>query len=391
MRKITPRKIYNKIKRMTIKACGKVYVQKESYTGVSPRLSHVTYPYVGNVGDTVLSQCVRRYFNKYMRTGWNIILINKPVTEKTIQRINKSNALIIGGGGLFLPDTNENRISGWQWSICKEQLQNITVPVLLYSVGYNYFKGQEPSELFIDNLVALCEKARFIGLRNMGSVNAVKNLLPEELKEKVVYQPCTTTLIRRIYGNEIKPKKISNKVAINMAFDRSERRFGDKKRTICTEVARAAKDIENKGYEIVIVLHATSDNEIVPYMDSEGVHYSVCDLTHAFPMKVYEFYNAMHCVIGMRGHAQMIPFGLNCGILSLGTHDKMKWFLEDIEATDWYISLTDPDGKITERIVAAFEITQIQEAERTRLRLMETQNRLWEISKVNWSKIQMII
>lgn len=62
MRKITPRKIYNKIKRMTIKACGKVYVQKESYTGVSPRLSHVTYPYVGNVGDTVLSQCVRRYF-----------------------------------------------------------------------------------------------------------------------------------------------------------------------------------------------------------------------------------------------------------------------------------------------------------------------------------------
>ena len=75
----------------------------------------------------------------------------------------------------------------------------------------------------------------------------------------------------------------------------------------------------------------------------------------------------------------------------MGTHDKMKWFLEDIEATDWYISLTDPDGKITERIVAAFEITQIQEAERTRLRLMETQNRLWEISKVNWSKIQMII
>lgn len=391
MRQITPRKIYNKIKWMTIRVYGKVYVQKESYTGISLKLSHVTYPYVGNVGDTVLSQCVRRYFNKYVHTGWNIIFISKPVTKKTIQKINKTNALIIGGGGLFLPDTNENGISGWQWSICKEQLQNITVPVLLYSVGYNYFKGQEPSELFIDNLVALCEKAVFIGLRNMGSVSAVENLLPEELKEKVVYQPCTTTLIRKIYGDKIKPKTASNKVAINMAFDRSERRFGDKKRTICAEVAKAAKAIENKGYEIVVVLHATSDNEIVPYMDSEGVQYSACDLTHAFPMKVYEFYNAMHCAIGMRGHAQMIPFGLNCGIISLGTHDKMKWFLEDIDAVDWYVDLMKSPSTIADRIFDVFELTQIREKEKTHRRLLEAQEKLYKISMVNMNTIQQII
>lgn len=39
----------------------------------------------------------------------------------------------------------------------------------------------------------------------------------------------------------------------------------------------------------------------------------------------------------------MIPFGLNCGIISLGTHDKMRWFLDDLGAADWDIDLIVSD------------------------------------------------
>ncbi len=269
------------------KSCYKI---SESRVFTTKKISHVTYYAVGNVGDTVLSQCVRKAFNmSYADAGWNIIEVSKKVDQSVISGINKSKMLLIGGGGLFLPDTNLNEISGWQWSVSKEQLNAITVPAVIYSVGYNYFPGQEPSELFISNLIALCEKASFIGLRNHGSIEAVKALLPTDLSDKVIFQPCTTTLIRKLYSDVLPPKQCSNIVAFNLAFDREKRRYGDNKDNICLAVSRAAKEIENRGYEIYLVYHCELDQNIKPYMDKCGVTYKEMNFSRAFPMDVYKF------------------------------------------------------------------------------------------------------
>lgn len=385
-------KVYNKIRIISWKRKRKLYRKKESECGEGRVFSHVTYYSVGNTGDTVLSQCVRRCFSGRIEPcSWNIIELDKPVTNATIESINKTSALVIGGGGLFLPDTNENSISGWQWPVSQSQLSAVDVPVLVFSVGYNYFKGQEPSVVFKNNLVTLCEKADFIGLRNRGSVKAVRELLPIQLREKVIYQPCTTTIIRKIYGAKIEKKKPSKVIAFNLAFDRSQRRYGEYKEKICTEVAKAAKSIENLGYEIVLVYHCSSDSEIRHYMDEQHVSYKVKDLTFAFPGEVYEFYNKVECVLGMRGHAQMIPFGLNCCIISLGTHDKMRWFLEDIDAVDWYVELNNDIQTLANRILTAFKNSVVDNKEETHRRLIEAQEKLWIITQRNMKQIQDIV
>ena len=104
--------------------------------------SHVTYYIIGNAGDIALSQCVRRMFEKNFKLiNWNLIKISNTVDKRIIDKINHTKALIIGGGGLFLPDTNENVISGWQWGISGDLLNKIEVPIIVYSVGYNYFYG----------------------------------------------------------------------------------------------------------------------------------------------------------------------------------------------------------------------------------------------------------
>ena len=54
------------------------------------------------------------------------------------------------------------------------------------------------------------------------------------------------------------------------------------------------------------------------------------------------FYAHIDLAVGMRGHAQMIPFGLRRPIMSLISHDKMRYFLEDIEHPEWGVEVDSP-------------------------------------------------
>jgi polysaccharide pyruvyl transferase WcaK-like protein len=76
------------------------------------------------------------------------------------------------------------------------------------------------------------------------------------------------------------------------------------------------------------------------------------------PNEVYHFYNEMEIVLGMRGHAQMIPFGLNCKIVTLSTHNKMRYFLEDIEAPELLVDLREEVNSIEDRILTAVNLLQ---------------------------------
>ena len=355
--------------------------------GRGQKIAHVTCYSANNVGDTVLSECVRRTFDiMYSHASWNLISVHSPVRNRTIKRINTANILVIGGGGLFLPDTNPNPVSGWQWACGKDQLTQIKIPVIVYSVGYNYFHGQIPSQLFIDNLNALAEKSTFFGVRNNGSLEAIQSLLREELKNKLCYQPCTTTVIRYLLP-QLRPKDKTNKVAFNLAFDREERRFGEKKDQIIKQLVKSVYAIRDKGYEIFIVAHCPDDLKIMRYIQDR--HY-----IHAVNVSYWEleqlarFYNGIDVVLGMRGHAQMIPFGVNSQIISLGTHEKMKWFLRDIDAMDWYVDLNEDIDNISDRIVTVFERIHEKECERTDSRLYEAQDKLWRVTYENMQLIR---
>ena len=115
-----------------------------------PKATHITYWRAQNAGDTMLSYCVRQFLPFQ---NWEIRTVAESINDDVIKQINETDMLVIGGGGLFLPDTNANTISGWQWAISEEQLDRIQVPIIVFAVGYNYFKGQENSELFIRSIL----------------------------------------------------------------------------------------------------------------------------------------------------------------------------------------------------------------------------------------------
>lgn len=367
-----------------------LYLKKET-NGSSKKVSHVSY-YSGweNAGDTVLSKCVRKTFSLKAQNGWNLIKLTDPVTKELIGKINNSSHLIIGGGGVLLPDSNPNSISGWQWAIDPTFWSKIKVPVIVYAIGYNYFKGHKNSDLFIRNLEELVKRADFFSLRNHGSIRMVKEILPDYLHHKIHYQPCPTTIIRKLYPS-LPIKKESKKVGINIAFDRYDRRFGKNIYLILDQIALALKTIEEQGFEIINVCHLESDRKFEVALDKRKVKYQTANLQYMLPKKVYHFYNDIELMMGMRGHAQMIPFGLNTKIISLGTHPKLAYFLEDIDALDWYVDVNDSPEKLSELIIGKFNTLMNFEKNKIEERLVTQQNNLFQITEKNLKMIMEIL
>jgi len=361
-------------------------------------LTHVTAYSVGNVGDTALSECVRQtYRNETGFDSWRLVSVYDPVDDSLVDSINQTKGVLIGGGGLFLPDSNKNNLSGWQWAISKDLLKKIEVPLIVYTVGYNNFRGQEDSDLFVNSLNVLIQQAAFVGLRNHGSVEHVRALLEPSIKDKVIFQPCTTTIARRIYPTL--PKKQTHKaVAFNIAFDRADRRYGERKDEILSQIAEAAIAIRDKGYIVYVIGHCIADLDFMNYVKQSlenresGLNgIKVVNASAWSCTQLLQFYNRIDCVIGMRGHAQMIPFGVNCHIITLGSHAKMKWFLEDIDCEDWYIEITQDVDSLANRIVDKFIQVHENENENTTQRLIDEQNKLYNITKENMGVIKEII
>ena len=321
------------------------------------------------------------YFHIVFDIYFNIIIL------EINSKMNHSKMVVVGGGGLFLPDSNTNSVSGWQWPISKDYLHKINTPLILFSIGYNYFYGQEPGNIFVDNLNEVVNCADFIGIRNSGSIQALNKLLTIENRTKLMYQPCTTTLIRKFI--QLTPKKQTGRIALNMAFDRPKLRFGDNELIICEQVAKAMKILDSEGYDLVYVAHCEEDLEFLHYLNEHAVNYILKDISQYKPQEVFNFYNKIDLIFGMRGHAQMIPFGLNCEIITLSTHEKMKWFLQDINSMDWYINLNEDIKSISDRMIDIFH--KIYNNPEVTERLLSEQNRLWNITTENMRLICNII
>jgi len=305
-------------------------------------LSHFSAYNYGNVGDTLLPINVKDSINLFDEYGinWKDFHVHKIVDEKLINQVNQTSGIIIGGGGLFLKDTNENDLSGWQWNCSIESLKKITVPIALFAVGYNRFRSQEEfAPIFFKHIELLSDKSFFIGMRNKGSIDNIKKYVPERNHHKIKLQFCPTTISSRLYPEIIYPnkKEESKIIAVNMAFDRSHFRFGEQIGEKLTAVANVLKQLYENGYEIHYYSHMCTDENFLIYLESFEIPYTLIRLKD--PKDTLIKYSVPKLVIGMRGHAQMIPFGCETPILSIISHEKMRWFLQDIDREEWGVEI----------------------------------------------------
>ena len=88
----------------------------------------------------------------------------------------------------------------------------------------------------------------------------------------------------------------------------------------------------------------TGAAEFEAFCKAAGIKCEVVKMNklHLSMPEYVKLYSEPDLVIGMRGHAQMIPFGCGTPIISLVSHDKLQWFLDDIGHQEYGIEIHDP-------------------------------------------------
>jgi hypothetical protein len=303
----------------------------------------------GNAGDDVLYRELENVADSIVGKPllWHHRFIGGEVSRLEVAVINRvARAVVVGGHGLMMVDTHKNANSGWQFNITIQNLERLQVPLVIAAVGYNVFRGQGDFQSIFNRHIARCvEKSVFFGLRNYGSMQAVKSHLPVALHDKVSFQPCPTTLIRHYYP-ERAPSHPSNeqKVGICLAFDRLQNRFGGRHYEIFDDIAHYAHWLKTvMNLDARFFVHTAYDlkqSELCSFFSEKG--WPLVSISGFSVSEIYQYYRQYSLVVGMRGHSLMIPFGLGVPVLSITTQNKQRWFIETLNHDEWSIEATDP-------------------------------------------------
>jgi polysaccharide pyruvyl transferase WcaK-like protein len=322
--------------------------------GAGPAIGHVAF-YVdpeGNFGDVMLPVAVRASLESAIPDArWSSIHAHQVFDLDRARWANEHlDAIVIGGGGLFLPDTSPNGNSGWQWNVTDEALDALTIPIVVYTVGYNLFPGQSFfGDRFRTSATKLVGKADFVGLRNRGSVASVSQVVGPTLAPKIEFLPCVTTVYGPLTGR-VSPTDLPRPSGtaerpiayLNIAFDRQDLRFGGGYEAFVEQLAEFVQAVSDR-VEVQCLAHAKTDERIVHDLRrNHGVRMRVEPLYLRQPDEALEILERAAVVVGMRGHAGMIPFGVGTPIVSIISHKKLRFFLEDIKHPEWGVESDDP-------------------------------------------------
>lgn len=362
---------------------------KKNTKNTSNLMCHIAAFTPHNSGDALQTILVRDIFkfNDY-HTRWKLKHVHTTVEQKDLERFNSSNAIVIGSGGLILPLFED--VSGWQWNCDVNTIKKINKPIIGFALGYNLFRGHDiTNNVFLDNINTTISKSIFWGMRNRGSVNSLKEIVKDDVKDRITFQPCITTLLSKVYPSITNLVDKQNVVALNCAFDRDDKRFGVNKKRILNDIAKSCKTL-SETHKIHYFANAKTDEEMLPYLQNNGVSYVLVKLYEMTPKQIIETYSYPQLVMGMRGHAQLIPFGCGTKILSLVSHNKLQWFLDDIEAPEWGIDVNvdELENRVTQLALNLIQDKNVLakiESEKQKLFEITTQNLNHIIGELNKS------
>jgi hypothetical protein len=303
-----------------------------------------------NYGDLVLQESLFGRLRRFASGPINIVPIDCQATrfhEGLVDLINETGSLlIVGGGGFIFHRPEDKSVSGWQFNISISLLKKLRVPLVVYGIGYNrfFFDDRGFKKELTPHLQQTQLHAELFSTRDAGSRSELVRLGLSENDIEVIPDPA-------IFSQAITPSdlpiltKSALKIGLNWAGDRNYYRFPE-------------PWVEAREKEIGIISGAlrifAEKNDAVFYwiphlagVDAEVEHKFRSrlgdllvnieeEMAWLYPPSLINarfltgVYGQMDLVLGMRGHANIIPFGQEVPFIALGSHDKNRFFLEQI-------------------------------------------------------------
>jgi hypothetical protein len=319
-----------------------------------------------NSGDFFLGPATKSRFESIVEkeVQWKNFDVRKTVTQSDVDYFNTFDYLVIGGGGLFLPDTNPNKVSCWQWGCSENFYSKIEAGIYIIAVGWNHFYGQDitmPSRnsilttdmsrhnIFRKNISSLLENSAYFTMRHNGDCEKLKQIVEQEHHKKINFEFCPViNYIKDKYASGFKSGGIYH--AFEIKDDRPQRRYlGTTIQKVYQELLVYIRYLLEKGEKIAVMSHDGS-RSFAGFLKGNGVPFVLLNNTVANEQKIIENYSQVKKLYCTAGHSQMTAYALGLPFHSLIGHDKLEYFLKDTDNFDedryTYINDNDLAAKI---------------------------------------------
>lgn len=279
--------------------------------------------------------------------------------EDLIEMINETcDLLMLGGGGMIFHRPEDSSRSGWQFNIALEDLEKIRIPLAVYAIGYNPFHFDELKLLpqAMAHLAETQKKASVFSVRNQGTWQALRKGGLEGGRIDVIPDPGMYVEPHRLKLPGAEEAEI--RIGLNWAGDRPHFRFGEPwhdSRAALIDALCDAFLLLTRRYpqlRVYFIPHLENriDSDVWEEFSSrlgEIIVNLEDDVARIYPPSLAQScfladtYRQMDVSIGMRGHANIIPFGMGTPVIGLGSHDKVGFFLSEVGLTEHWLNTQD--------------------------------------------------
>ena len=310
-----------------------------------------------NSGDINLAEAAEVALKAKCNIAWTRDDCRKLVTLDRVLEINeKFDFIVLGPGGIFLldevngkgigklnnlPYNSIKRQSGYQWIISDSVLDRITIPIIVFSVGWNQFRQADRKQYPNKNsMIKLIEKSAYFSMRHRGDITDFLANSDPKLRDKIDFCFCPTIL------NDVPITQHKKKIiGFQIANDRWQMRYGNKDQAYSKfkHIAKTMEHFRKLGYEIHIIDQCLDTMFIdwLKYTKQLRSQYKLIVLKGRSRTFQNEYYTRLETIFATRGHAQMIPMGLGTKVVSIISHNKLKYFLSDISADSTGVEFSD--------------------------------------------------
>jgi len=246
---------------------------------------------------------------------------------------------LIGGAGLVeqWPWPRSGFGTGWKLPFDKETLDFIKIPIIVYGVGLNFYRGcHDMDKQAFESLQALIKQSAYFSVRSDGSYENLKELFTRykgdnEVFSKVKEVPDAALIIEKRFQSP-RISKIGTKV-FNPSWS-NKKQIQDSRKYKLVYDNKDMTDMLKEQFKLYP--HTDKDFGRLNGMREHMRRKTFNNLVKTG--KAYEYlktYNTFDLMAGMHAHAQLISIGMNVPCISISTVDKMSDFCEKHDLLDF--------------------------------------------------------
>ena len=301
--------------------------------------------YGTNTGDSAALYNIRKFFPK--DTEWTSIHMEsqgsarQPIYEIVnffLDANVKYDMILVGGAGLVEGGKWNTATTGWKLPFNKQILDIISIPIVVFGVGFNFFRGMEKlNSEGKKNLSLLIDKAKLFSVRNDGSY---EELMKAVKPSKYIYEIMDAGGMQDI---EL-PQKSEMKIGcFNPTMNGGQ--CWDSRNVPLQELVEVIQSHKMKAHTHSPKAYCSAYREL-DYIIPKDIFMN--NLKEDFQRNI-EIYNDVDFIVPMHQHGQLFSFGKNIPYISIASMEKMvnqdkKFGLEDYTvdtSLDNWVSILD--------------------------------------------------